>query len=181
MTVIIGYHCNDEIHLGCDTEALFGTVRYPKCNDKIYGHGRWIIGMAGYLRHSSIVISNCEGIFDPPGEACDIATRIREAIEEDAGEIEAGDSVKGVDFEAMLVDCQNLKLYLIDGSFGVQEIVPGTYFAAGTGAPVAIGAMASMIAYCDTSDPRKMVKVAVEACIEHAQGCGGRAQVYSYC
>ena len=76
---------------------------------------------------------------------------------------------------------QNMKLYLIDGSFGVQEIVPNSYFAAGTGAPVAIGAMASLIAYCDCSNPKEMVKIAVEACIEHAQGCGGSAQVFSYC
>ena len=181
MTVIVGFHWKGEIHLGCDTEALFGAVRYSRCNDKIYEHGRWVIGMAGYLRHSSIVISNAEDIFDPPGDACDIATRIREKIEEDCGEIEAGDNVKGVDFEAMLVDYQNMKLYLIDGSFGVQEIVPNSYFAAGTGAPVAIGAMASLIAYCDCSNPKEMVKIAAEACIEHAQGCGGRAQVFSYC
>lgn len=181
MTVIVGYHCNDEIHLGCDTEALFGTVRYPKCNDKIYEHGRWVIGMAGYLRHSSIVISNCEDIFDPPGDACDIATRIREAIEADCGELESDEGGKSSEFDALLVDLQEMKMYLIDRNFGTMPISPNSYFAAGTGAPVAIGAMASMVAYCDTSDPRKMIKVAVEACIEHAQGCGGKAMVYSYC
>lgn len=179
MTVIVAYHAGNKIALGVDSQASIGTAKYKFCNDKIIEACGWALGLAGYVRHSSIIQEEPEKVLTYSHPVV-VATAIRDLIEEDQGEMGAGDNVKGVDFEAMLVDTQRLRLYLIDGSFGVQEIVPFSFWAAGGGASQAIGAMASLIAYCADESPERLVRLATEAAIETATGCGGEAIVKVY-
>lgn len=169
MTVIAGIMGKNRAMLAADSQAGIGYTDF-NTRSKIYPKGGVLVGFAGEFLHAraldyALDCRHCDSVAGVRDWCYELQASIKEA---------AGDNeIEGDSYILLVASPVGLFICVGDGCV-VQVTEP--YFAVGSGAPVALGALAVLDFSNDVLIENALVE-AVDAAKKHDPGCGGRTDL----
>jgi ATP-dependent protease HslVU (ClpYQ) peptidase subunit len=189
MTCIAALVHEDGVYMAADTAGCYAGTTFLLDEPKVNVRGEVVMGFSGGVRVMSLIHNAFEPPTIPEGrdltafmavEFCDALYEMvnaRKALETD-GEWKR-ESLGG----ALLVGVRG-RLFMVDTFFACSPILE-SYFAVGSGAELALGALYAItrsIRNWDVPDelgPESMLELAVESAVHFDQACGGSVTVAS--
>lgn len=169
MTVIAGIMGKNRAMLAADSQAGIGYTDF-NTRSKLYTKGGVIVGFAGEFLHAraldyAIDCQHCDSVAGVREWCYDLQASIKEA---------AGDTEIDGDAYILLVISPVAMFVCVGDGCVVQVEEP--YFAVGSGAPTALGAL-SVLDFRNDALIESALSEAVNAAKKHSPGCGGRTDL----
>jgi len=167
MTIVVGMVTEQGAILGADSACIVGDTRVVYGVEKLVSVGPLLVGPAGHARAFDVL----RGLkaTTPHQLVTQFWAQVRKegwTIEEDAS---GGPGSCGTCL--IIANLQQGRLWWMDSTGSLDEILPGRFVTIGSGAELATGAMAALER--SAISPRKKVALAIRIAAKYDAHCGG--------
>ena len=178
MTILVAMLCDTGVWVGGDGRISDGQLRVSDSYVKWRStkKGFWW-GAAGYARIFALADRN-RRLLDEAVDLVDVGECLRKLVIDDGWEPEEkSGGPRDLEFNLIVVSSTEIVAYDGDGSF-VRFRTTGDFFAAGSGADYAFGAVSALRRYAEYSmaeddDCDEIIESALTAACDYDLGCGG--------
>ena len=177
MTVYVA-HCapGGRITIGSDSRFVHDFTPFDYGEKIAFNKDRTrAVALAGAGRIDTLIERLGDKFWSAATDAHEIIARFTELIRSDGWKAaESEGDPNEYDIEGLIVSGG---LWIFDGSLALSRVPTGRFVASGGGSSLAMGAIHAARALGAT-DPRRLVRMGIEAAIAHNTGCGAPVRIH---